>query len=206
MNAVDVLIKDMLIGYPSLFKNRLDGLVQLFTTSNYMWQNGRLVHCYGVSVQEMDFSDLDENAVKINDAIESIDGNTDPLYDLYQHRKYAHELQYMERLHRLKNIDVVAKTTISSDALTYLDMLHMSLRTLSDAPFGSIDGEFLAAAEEFIRIIRYSLRSLFGGLGDEIPEGFQKLEKEVVDISEKLEAQSGSNARAKNLMKLLLTA
>ena len=216
MNKVDILVRNLLNTYPTLYQDRLSALRAFFTSGNYRWdKDGCIVPEYASDRDEtvMDFSDLDKD-----DAENANEKPCEVLSDLYAHRAYEAKRERMLRQLRADNIDTVSKCRVGSgEKISYEQLQHMSFSSsyigniyIGGAPFGKIDADWLAAAEEFIDVVKVSYNRIFGlhydnplkgekpaepSMFSRMPLGFQQRYTELCEISDKLEEQSGTRAR-----------
>jgi hypothetical protein len=220
MNKVDLQVRAMMNTYPTLYPDRLSCLRGLFTTGNYHWnKKGCLVpaHADDRDPSVMNFSDLDEREARLTanefEAPSSLQA------------KRAYELKVERTLRQLRadNIDLVASSEILTGGdLTYEQLSYMPLSSdylskiyIGGAPFGKIDADWLAAAEEFIGAVKASYNRIFNlnydlpirgekapepSMHDRMPENFQRSYAEICEIDDKLEAQSGKRARMMEMM------
>jgi hypothetical protein len=214
MNKVDIQVRAMMNTYPALYPDRLSCLRGLFTTSNYRWdKKGCLVHAYPEDrdASVMNFSDLDERAAKL--AANEFEAPP----SLQAKRVYELKVERTLRQLRADNIDLVASSEILCGGdLSYEQLSYMPLEYyIGSAPFGKIEADWLAAAEEFIGAVKASYNRIFHlnydlpirgekapepSMHDRMPENFQRSYAEIREIDDKLEAQSGKRARMKEMM------
>jgi hypothetical protein len=188
MNKVDLQVRAMMNTYPSLYPDRLSCLRGLFTTSNYRWdKKGCLVLAYPVErdVSVMNFSDLDERAARL--AADEFGAPS----SLRAKREYELLVERTLRQLRADNIDLVASSVILTGGdLSYEQLSYMPLDYyIGNAPFGKIDADWLAAAEEFIGAVKASYNRIFNlhydnpirgekapepSMHDRMPDNFQR--------------------------------
>lgn len=217
MNKVDHYIKRMMLQYPSLFPNRLKCLRRLFLVNGnaHEWgDNGCLV---GWSYENRDenkmyYDDLDDSS-SFN--LKSVDYNN-TLSEIIQFQELSDVKERLDRQFRENHIDLLCRFHDTWDNFTYDDLRYFDPHwsVFRDAPYGNIDSDWLQAMEETVDKIKYAFNLIWSlhfdvPLRDEkapepsmfsrMPEQFQKLYIDVCEIEDKLEAQSGSKARAKEL-------
>ena len=224
LNDVDLEVKKLLLTYPSIFKNRLDALVNIFTTSNYRWtEEGRMVSDdLTQAASSMCYDDIERREAQHS---ENLDENVSILSRVNEMRGFEIANERARRDAIAANIDLVASQMPSSARFSYEHMQHMNLNSecLSDyylggAPFSSIDPAWLDAAEEFIQVLRYSFNVLFHlhydkplkgeaapnpSMFSQMPLSFQNLHNEMERISTLLDAQSGRSKRLARIMERL---
>lgn len=221
MNEVNQMVKETLLAYPTLYNDRFSVLCAFFSSSNYRWtDDGKLVRDYPLSrdTASMDFSDLDNREKDLCD--KETQGSLSEM-DLFRRYKLARDRSARQLL--ADNIDLVAAYSgVGDRELSYSDLLHMNLNSvclggyyLGGAPFGNIDPAWLKAAEEFIDEVLVAYNRVFGlhhdnptrgesapepSMFSQMPVHFQKKYTEIMEISDKLDAQSGRKARMKRFL------
>lgn len=220
MNKVDQHIKRMMLQYPSLFPNRIKCLRQLFLVNGngYDWdENGCLTDSCGSydnrPEDKMRYDDLDTR----NDDLAKILGEDDKVDTLSDIRKFQKLRDVKERLDREfceQHIDLMCQFHDTWDNFSYADLQHFDVRwsAFHDAPYGNIDAVWLSAMEETVNKLKYAFNLIWflhfdnplrgekqpePSMFSRMPEKFQKMYTEIQEIEDKLEAQSGSKARAK---------
>lgn len=215
MNKVDEMVKALLNTYPTLYTDRTSVLFGIFCSlgAGYEWDdNGCIVNRfadYGRNPTVMDYSDLDHDAERLTE--EEAKGHGIASY--YKARRAELECERMVREHRAKNIDIYASERMSGARVSYESLSNLNISQYSifeTAPYGKIDPDWLSAMEEILEVVRLSFNRLFSlhyddpirgekapepSMFSRMPERFQKLRTALVEIEEKVEAQSGNRAR-----------
>lgn len=219
MNKVDKLVKRSLLEYPSLYSCRLKVLRHLFLTNGngYEWNSkGCLVNICDKKRFDgkMKFSDLEERE---KNRKEMQDKYKTPL-DAFWAAK--NEEEKMLRRYREKHIDLYATKHDFYDNFRYEDLEHFDVdwSAFRDAPYGSIDMDWVHAMEEVIRKINYAYNTLWGLhyddplKGDKAPEpsmfsrmprNWQENYLKLQAIRRKLNEQSGSLKKAAETSKMI---
>lgn len=215
MNKVDSHIKRMMLQYPTLFKTRRDCLAHLFLVNGngYDWdENGCLVESYSTydrASDKMRYDDLDKDP---NDEIPKVPG----LETFYAFRSIMKEKERMDREFREKHIDILCQMDENIGGFSYekLDNFDPEWSKFRNAPYGKIDSDWLKAMEEVVKTIKYSFNMIWHlhydspirgekkpepSMFSRMPEQWQTVYIKVLEIEEKLEAQSGSKAKANAL-------
>lgn len=220
MNKVNKHIKQMMLQFPSLFPNRIKCLRQLFLVNGngYDWdENGCLVSWSYENDRvraedKMHYDDLDTRANDLDDLL----GKSEATSDIRKFQKLTDEKERLDRQFREKHIDLLCQFHDTWDNFTYADLQHFDPRwsAFRDAPYGNIDSDWLRVMEETVGKIKYAFNVIWSlhydnplrgekapepSMFSRMPENFQKLYTDICEIEDKLEAQSGSKARAKAL-------
>lgn len=215
MNKVDLHIKQMMLQHPSIFPNRISCLKQLFLTNGngYEWDNNNCLTLYSVYEQrpldKMYYDDLDN---KDPDSIMNSKLVTES--DLGKFHALCKEKELINRQFREKNIDLLCQFHDFGDEFSYKDLMHFDINysAFRDAPYGKIDKDWLSVMEETVTKIKYAFNIIYSlhydnpirgekkpepSMFSRMPDHWQKLYTNILEIDDKLEAQSGTKARAK---------
>lgn len=221
MDEVSAEVRSLLLTYPGLFTNRLDCLVNIFTTTNYIWtDDGRMVHEIPTEYRDtMSYEDLDEREAR---NLKHIEEGHAYMTGLTQIREYEIARQRMDRSLIESHITAVSSQMPSNPSISYSMLSNMRLTTphleqhmLGGAPFGRLHPDWLKAAEEFIDALRRSFNHLFQLQWDPenieeadgptrfetMPLHFQGLYRKMERIEALLDKQSGRKARAQEALR-----
>lgn len=171
LNEVDLVIKSMMLTYPSIMPSRFAALRQIFLTggNGMEWENGRLVNIFKRERMDtvMDNSDLEER-IKKNE--EDLAKSPDRVF--YEKYRLMYEREMMIRKHIEANIDIYATEHVMNDDdkhgvewLKHINPDSIPLRLERDygASFpDEMHPDWAEAAEETVRI---AIRSLWIELG-----------------------------------------
>lgn len=219
MNKVDQHIKRMMLQYPSLFPNRISCLKQLFLTNGngYKWDaNGCLTDACGSyddrAEDKMSYDDLDTR--EYDRYGDSEDDEVDTLSDIRKFHKLRDAKERLDREFREQHIDLICQFHDTWDNFSYADLQHFdpNWSAFKNAPYGSIDADWLHVMEETIKKLMYAFNQNWSlhydnplrgekqpepSMFSRMPEKFQRMYTEIQEIEDKLESQSGAKARAK---------
>lgn len=211
MNKVDQHIKQMMLQYPSIYPNRLACIRQLFLVNGngYDWDNdGCLVPWrspYDRASDRMHYDDIEPN-----DSVTSLLGKDSSIGKFHA---LSDVKERMDRQFREEHIDLLCQFHDTYDNFRYEHLVNFDVAwsAFRDAPYGSIDADWLAVMEETVNKIMYSFNIIWGmhydnplkgeklpepSMFSRMPERWQKLYTDMKEVEAKLEAQSGSKARA----------
>ena len=206
MSKVTTLIKQMMLTYPLLYPTRNRAMIDIFLTTNYYWnQKGEIVPAYPF---EEDF----EGPIDISDLAKSDAEWKDHFDEFSQCILVRNELERRTRLFRAEHIDQYAKYG-EADRYSYSDLddwyLENDRSVLFSAPFGKIDPEWAQAMEAFIADMQVAYNQVFmlhydkeeqrqrpePSMFSQMPEKFQRRYNRLMDVADKLEAQTGAKAK-----------
>ena len=216
LDEISAEVRNLLLTYPSLFKNRLDCLIHIFTTTNYVWtDDGRMIHEGLADYRDtMSYEDLDEREAR---NLEHIEEGHSYMAGLTQIRAYEIEHSRMKRALIEKHIIAVSTQMPSNASISYSMLSNMRLTAhclerhmLGGAPFGRLHPNWLNAAEEFIDAVRQTFNHLFQLHWDpdheeeayrathfeKMPARFQTLYHDMERIDALLDKQSERKLRA----------
>jgi hypothetical protein len=219
MNKVDLLIKQMMLQYPSIYPTRLSCLRHLFLVNGngYDWDEaGCLVPWrmeYDRANDQMYYTDLDrEEKDELFDSVISQSGLKDnPLVAFHKLEK---DKERLDRQFREQHIDLFCQCHGIYDDFKYEDLVNFDVRysAFNSAPYGHIDSDWLAAMEETVSKMFYTFNQVWGMhydtplKGDKMPEPsmfsrmpdrWQQIYRSIQKIENKLEAQSKTRERSK---------
>lgn len=205
MNKVDQVVSNMMLTYPLLYSTRAEVLHSIFLGTNYVWKDGNLRPVFrDEKVYDLiDTRDLD-------DSDKQWAGDDDFAVGI----RLRNELERMNRIFRATHIKHFAKMKGGDYGYAQLDYWYLdrsSGNVLTDAPFGSIDPEWLAAIEEFLSNMFVAFNQVFNlhydhdttralpepSMFSRMPEVFQNRYLMLKEIEAKCEAQSGTKENAK---------
>lgn len=207
LNAVDLLVRENMLIYPSLYGTRNDVVKGFFLGTNYEWTKSGCLR--PVFSPEKDF----EGPIDISDLARSDERWTsDDEFAVFV--RIQNEAERSKRLFRAEHIDLYAK--MSSKDYGYQDLDYWYLDNdsscLFTAPFGKINKDWAIAMERFISDMMTAFNRVYSlhfdkPLRDEkmpepsmfsrMPEQMQKRYTRLVEVSAKLEAQTGHRAAQK---------
>lgn len=174
MNKVDKFIKNHLMAFPSMWKNRFDVLAEILFNSCYSWdENGCIVISYGP-----EYNPTKESMLKVfQDKLEKQrteskkDENKKYLSDLYSMFIASAEQELNDAQFIADNIDVFAKTYAG---VNYREVQYWLFKTQHqgiDTKYGVInnkpdviDEEWRKAIYDWLKEMIPSVNSLFGKL------------------------------------------
>ena len=206
LNKVDKLVAELMINYPLSYETRAKALFGIFFSNSYYWtKDGCLTHSYQKQKcfeGAIDTSDLDQA-----DAA----WNKDEEFDIAI--RLRNELERRTRLFKAENIEYFA--TMNDDKkYEYYDISKWNLdsqyNVIARVPFGSIDADWLNAAEEIISNLLITFNYVYSlhydnplksetapepSMFSRMPEDLQRNYTFLKTIEDKLEAQSGKKAR-----------
>lgn len=213
MNKVTALIKTMMLTYPMLYPTRDRAMIGIFLSTNYRWnRKGEIVPEYPI---KKDF----EGPIDISDLTKNDTFCSESFGDFGKHLLVRNELERLNRLYRAEHIDHFAEYG-DADSYGYNDLDNWYLDSarsasypsvLFAAPFGKIDPDWAHAMERFISDMQVAFNQVFllhydrdekrqrpePSMFSLMPEKFQNRYTSLMEVSDKLEAQTGSIARAK---------
>jgi hypothetical protein len=206
LNKADSLIAELMLAYPSLYPTREAALFSIFFSGNCHWKDGCVVRSFGINdyVGITDTSDLDARDAK---------WSGDETFAVRIRVKT--ELDRRTRLFRAENIEHFA--VMNDGGYSHEDIskwnLNSEYNTISKTPLWlSIDAYWLAAAEDIVSNMKLAFNQKYGmhldtpikgetapepSMFSRMPEQLQINYKFLLEIEDKLEAQSGSKARMK---------
>lgn len=223
MDEVSAEVRSLLLTYPTLFTNRLDCLINIFTTTNYVWTaDGRMIHDGPIERREtMSYDDLDEREAR---NLAHIKEGPSYMIGLTQIRAYEIARQRMERALIEEHISAVSSQMPSDKSISHSMLSVMRISSdclprhmLGGTPFGSIHADWLKAAEQFIDALRYNFNRLFhlhldadrceeensSTQFERMPMNFQELYLEIERIDNLLNQQSGRRERARAALEMI---
>lgn len=225
MNKVDQEVRRMMLRYPGIFPNRISCLEHLFLVggNGYRWtESGELRSMDDErDINKMSYNDLDQRLQTMRESQVKYNYTEDD--EISRFRIAEVEQERMNRQFRERHIDLFCQFNNMHDALTFERVQHVNLlyTQFADAPYGSIDPDWLKAAEEIIRELMMFFNRTWNvnedipapgktvpnpSMYSRMPDRFQNLYTQAQEISAKLDAQSGSKARLAEMYKLVLAA
>ncbi|EMO9521345.1 hypothetical protein RJ634_003892 [Pseudomonas aeruginosa] len=158
LSKVDQHIKSMMLTYPTLFRSRLAALQHLFMTNGngYEWNaDGELVRLFeSTRKQEMDYSDLEERKREVDRELAA--NHTGSLGRLFAGRAAALKREFSERRLIEADIDLYAVEHVMGEdqqsGVEWMKHFDPQWCVMRDAPFGALNPEWAAAAEETMQV------------------------------------------------------
>jgi hypothetical protein len=167
LNKVDQVIKSVMLTYPVPYKSRMAVLKRIFLgSSGFGWDESGCPNLdyFGPLSSSMDFSDLDEQRLKVE--AELLDDTIPGMALLFAGRAVALKRQYADRELVAAYVDILAKEhTQGEDSPTNALMVGNFLvgqNILHNAPFDLMDMEWALAAEE---VLTAALQGIVCALG-----------------------------------------
>jgi hypothetical protein len=152
--VIDAEIKQNLLRYPTLFATRFSVLVNMFSTSNYIWKDGQMVRWGGPEYEDLDTMDVDvykKNVVESQDSV-------------CEEHPYEAEYELMLAKWREANVEMLARTFCNTNSREILHELRYGGNNLEWTCFS------LAEIEECFGPSVYPRDSLHSFRPEEISE------------------------------------
>lgn len=207
LGKVDQHIKSMMLTYPTLFKSRFAAMKQLFMSNGngYEWDaSGCLVPIFECAyLTAMDYSDLEERTAEIADELAK--QPSDGMHTFYSCQKAALTRHLTERKLIEEEIDLYATEHVMGEneqfGIEWMKDFDPRWCAMRDAPFGALDPEWAAAAEEMIKIARTAIWRHLGMYHDDFDrelanEKWLGMYEKLGTILDKLDLTTGSKQRA----------
>lgn len=167
LNKVDLVIKSVMLTYPVPYKSRMAVLKRIFLSSGgFGWDHAGCPNLdyFGPLRSTMDFSDLDEQRLRVEAELKS--DSCPGMALLFAGRAVALKRQYADRELVAAYIDILAKAhTQGEDSPTnalMVENVFFGQNVLNNAPFDLMDMEWALAAEE---VLTAALQGIVCALG-----------------------------------------
>ena len=221
MNKIDQHIKRMMLRYPLLFPNRINCLYHLFLVNGngYRWNAaGELedrCNTYADFDGKMNYSDLDEDMDRLLSSKQDFPDHP-IIQELNDGRELKNHEERMVRQFREQHIDkfcrdIFGRSTDGNRFTTEM-LLHVDLNwsAFKNAPYGSIDHEWLMVAESVIDKLDQYFNSVWNlyydrptentpvpnpSMFSRMPEQLQRLHTQMLAVKNQLDEQSGTSSR-----------
>jgi hypothetical protein len=218
LNKVDVLVREMMLTYPTLYPSRPVALYSIFTDSgtNYVWnRKGCVVPAHKLT---KDF----DGPINISD-LARMDAEWNRDDDFARTIRIENELERRERLYRAEHIDLLCKYGGRSD-YGYHQLDNYLLDTFEGAygvammfraPAGKIDPVWAHALERFVGDMFVAFNQVYSlhfdkplrdekapvpSMYSQMPPAMQRRYDNLRKLADRLEQQTGTRAKAKAFM------